>query len=321
MSPRRPRGAALLSALLTVALVATLAARLVQQQAQALQVETAERARAQGAWVLLGAADYARLILREDARGSAFDAPGEPWSTPLAEVNLASFLAPGGSPQDDALRAFLSGAIRDLQARYNLANLGTAGPGTLARETQTLARLCAAAGLPASTASRLAEAAQSAWGGQPGASGPGRAPPRSDAPLKPQRPSQLAWLGLSPSEAARLAPWVTVLPEPTPINLNTAPREVIAAVLGLDKVSVDPLLADGAPLRRIEDARARLPPRVELDTQRVDVQSRWFEVTGRLRVENRILEERATLERRGLEVRLAWRERAARPLAGDPQAP
>ena len=54
--------------MIIVALVATLAGSMVWQQWRAIQVEAAERARTQSAWILSGALDWARLILREDAR-------------------------------------------------------------------------------------------------------------------------------------------------------------------------------------------------------------------------------------------------------------
>ena len=73
------RGAALLVALLTVAMVATLAAAGLWQQWRAAEVESAERQRAQSSWVLSGALDWARLILREDGGSSGnVDHLGEP---------------------------------------------------------------------------------------------------------------------------------------------------------------------------------------------------------------------------------------------------
>ena len=61
------RGAALLAAMLTVTLVATFAAAALWQQWRAVEVETAERAQLQSAWILVGALDWSRLILRVDA--------------------------------------------------------------------------------------------------------------------------------------------------------------------------------------------------------------------------------------------------------------
>ena len=84
--------------MIIVALVATLAASMVWQQWRAIQVEAAERARTQSAWILAGALDWARLILREDAQdgrhdGTSVDHLGEPWAVPLAEARLSTFLA------------------------------------------------------------------------------------------------------------------------------------------------------------------------------------------------------------------------------------
>ena len=62
------RGAALLAAMLTVALVATFAAGALWQQWKSVEVEGAERQRTQARWLLTGALDWARVILREDAR-------------------------------------------------------------------------------------------------------------------------------------------------------------------------------------------------------------------------------------------------------------
>src|ERR1035438_1823437 len=93
MTPMRPRrgsrpaqaGAALLTAMVIVALIATLATSMIWQQWRAVQVEAAERSRVQSAWILSGALDWARLILREDARNGGTDDLGEPWAVPLAE--------------------------------------------------------------------------------------------------------------------------------------------------------------------------------------------------------------------------------------------
>ncbi len=112
------RGAALLAALLTVALVATLASAGLWQQWRAIEVETAERQRAQSVWVLVGALDWARLVLHEDARAGTVDHLAEPWAIPLQEARLSTFLAAGrqGAPSDAAGdAAFLSGTITDLQ--------------------------------------------------------------------------------------------------------------------------------------------------------------------------------------------------------------
>ena len=81
----RQRGAAVLLAMLTVALVATLAATALWQQWRGVEIEWRERERLQASWILVGALDWARLILREDGRTGGADHLSEPWSIALRE--------------------------------------------------------------------------------------------------------------------------------------------------------------------------------------------------------------------------------------------
>lgn len=302
---RRQTGAALLTAMLIVSLVASLAAAMVWRQYRAVQVESAERARAQSAWILQGALDWARLILREDARANLnenIDHLGEVWAVPLAEARLSTFLAAeGAGGEDDGLQAFLSGALADAQAQYNLRNLMNGAELPVA-ELRTLERLCESAGVPSGTATRLAQGLRAAAAEQPAA----------DAPLLPRNLDQLTWLGLSPDSVARLRPLLTLLPTPTPVNLNTAPREVIAALFeGMDLASAERLVQQRQkqPLRSLQDAKPLLPPKAELSAERASVASSYFIVTGRLRLEDRMLEERSLIQRRGLEMLVRERQR------------
>ena len=120
------KGAALLMALLTVALIAVLASSALWQQWRTLSVETAERDAQQAHWLLAGAQDWARVVLREDARSGNTDHLAEPWATPLREARLSSFLAaaPGGTlTLRDGLaeQVFLSGRISDMQSALECA--------------------------------------------------------------------------------------------------------------------------------------------------------------------------------------------------------
>ncbi|MEY4100242.1 MAG: hypothetical protein RL300_1413, partial [Pseudomonadota bacterium] len=126
---RAQRGAAILTAMLTVVLVATLASAMLWQQWRAVEVETAQRARVQSTWILTGALDWARLILREDGRQGGPDYLAEPWAVALAPARLTTFLAAErgealvGDDADGVQDAFLAGHIQDLQARLNVSNL------------------------------------------------------------------------------------------------------------------------------------------------------------------------------------------------------
>lgn len=311
---RRQAGAALLTAMIIVALVATLASGMVWQQWRTLQVEQAERGQAQAAWVLQGALDWTLLILREDARtkgsAAAVDHLGEPWAVPLAEARLSTFLAADRDHSDDAPDAFLSGAISDAQARYNLRNVVQQGK-VVPAELLTLQRLCRQVGLAEDTADRLASAlrrAQPASGSQDSDGG-------GETPLMPERAEQLGWLGLDPLSLQLLLPQVTLLPVATPVNLNTASREVLAAVLvGSDLAGVDRLIQHrrSDPLRNIGDATPLLGAQVSPDPARTSVSTQYFEVVGALRTEDLVVTQRSLIERRDMNnLRILRTERIA----------
>ena len=155
------RGAALLAAMLTVTLVATFAAAALWQQWRAVEVETAERARLQSAWILVGALDWSRLILREDAITGGADHLAEPWAVPLQEARLSTFLAADRNvaqvddASTDTTDAFLSGQITDMQARLNLTNL-MEGDKVNAGALRQFSRLFERLGLPPTTVAVLA---------------------------------------------------------------------------------------------------------------------------------------------------------------------
>ena len=316
------RGAALLLAMLILTLVATLAAGMVWQQWRALQVEAAERARAQSAWILSGALDWARLILREDARenaretsrGGAVDHLGEPWAVPLAEARLSSFLAAdrdnNSAAEADGVEAFLSGSINDAQSRWNLRGLIDAKGEPVPAARLVLQRLCDQAGVPSDSAERIEQALR-------GAGAPGVAPATAGAgaAIAPQRLADLLWLGIEADTLGRLAPWVIVLPDRTArVNVNTAPAEVIAAAVeGMSLGRAQRLVQERqhTPLRDLAVAPARdyFPPGPQELLAGVGVSSSHFIVQGRLRLGERVLEERSLIVRRDLDFVALSRER------------
>ena len=142
--------------MVVVTVIASLAGTLVWQQWRSVQAESAERARLQARWVLMGALDWGRLILREDARGSQIDHLGEPWAVPLQEARLSTFLADGREDLEDnpALQAFVSGAVSDAHSRFNLRNLVVNGELSPAA-WRTLQRVCTAAGVTTDVPARI----------------------------------------------------------------------------------------------------------------------------------------------------------------------
>ena len=318
----RQRGAALLLAMLVVTLVATLAAAALWQQWRSAEVESAERQRVQAGWLLTGALDWARLILREDARGNrnsgSADHLGEPWATPLEEAQLSSFLAADvNNNTEDLLPAFLSGEIVDAQAKLNAFNLvRKTGTGAQAKaeisppDLATFSKLYVLLNLPESELTAAADAlllsTQAALAN----------PEPSPTPLLPTRYAQLSWLGISDASLQALRPHVTWLPERTPLNLNTASAQALCASIAvLDMATAERLVVERAntPFADLPAATARIPgATVEtLKPTEHDVRSRYFEVSVRLRLEDRTTQERSLVVRRGLKTGVIWRERTA----------
>ena len=294
------RGAALLTAMLTVSLVAMLAAGAAWQQWRTVEVESTERQHAQAQWLLLGALDWARIILREDARSGNPDTPtdhlAEPWAVPLQEARLSTFLSANASDDSLAQQVYLSGQISDLQARMNVSNLLQSNQIDL-KSLQAFERLFQALGLPTAELSTLAQGLVAAQQQKDG------------GPLMPQRVSQLTWLGLTPQTLNTLAPYITVLPARTPVNLNTAPPVVLyASISGLS-------LSDA---QRLSDQRAQTPwtsldafqkaagKPISIDGTH-SVNSRFFEVVGRLRMPATSLVERSVVQRDQVDVKVLWR--------------
>jgi general secretion pathway protein K len=192
----------------------------------------------------------------------------------------------------------LRGGIRDAQSRYNLRNLVDANHKIVAGELAALKRLCESAAVAPEAADQIASGPQRAWQPDKGSES-GKA---VDTPLAPRSVEQLVWLGLDADSAGRLLRFVDLLPEATPLNLNTAAPEVLAGVVpGLDASSAERIV-QRRPFKTLQEARAYIPEESALDGKRLDVASRYFEISGRLRMEGRALEERLLVLRRNREV-------------------
>ena len=333
------RGAALISAMLVVTLVATLASVALWQQWKHVEVESAERHRVQSSWLLNGALDWSRLILREDAlaRGGAgssasgggaggqgnpsTDHLAEPWALPLKEAKLSTFLAQDQQLREGDPEVFLSGQMTDAQSRINLTNWteGNDSKGnTQLNETMQIAlvRLFKVLDLPLIELERLGQAwraaSQAAKLAKPevGQALTNTAPGTA---LLPQQITQLQWLGVSRETVQRLAPFVTILPQATPVNLNTASAEVIyAMVLGLDLATAQQFVQQRSRSHfgNLSEAGKALGGKT-LEARWFAVGSRFFEVWGRLRMEDRTHEETALLFRDTGNVTFVWRQKIA----------
>jgi general secretion pathway protein K len=267
-APRSQRGAAVIIAMLVLALAAAAAAAMLERQdldARALQ---SERDYEQARWMLRGGMHWARSILAEDARNSTSDDRRELWAS--------------GLPPTDVQLGSLAGEIRDEQALFNLNNLVRGGKPDPVQLT-ALRRLLATIGLQPGLADAIA------------------------ARIDPKRPladiRELAAMpGLDPAALLRLRAYTTALPQPTPVNVNTAPAEVLVALVeGLALPEAQALARRLATdsVRNRDEFQARLRPDLKLAVQDISVASQYFVVYGRARVGGADVRMEALLHRAG----------------------
>ncbi len=157
-----------------------------------LRLRSAAQARA----ITRGAELSAVAELRRDlARANDRDSLGENWAK-IADSNVA---IDGGR---------FTYAVSDAQALFNINNLQRGD----AISVGAVAAIAAAAGLPNDTAPKILQLVLTA------------------GPLSALE--ELQTIGLNTDQIRRLEPFVTVLPEPTDVNLNTAPEALAAVLIG-----------------------------------------------------------------------------------------
>ena len=298
---RRERGVAVVVAILIVALATSTASYIVWHQSLWLRQVENLTARAQADALARAAANWAAVILAAD--DAAVDHLGEAWARKL--------------PPFPAERAELTGVITDEQAKLNVNNLVRDGDAS-AQDLVAFQRLLAALGLPPALAEAVVD-----WIDPDGEVMPpnGAEDPyylRLNPPYRAaNRPvlelGELARVrGFNAAIVAKLAPFVTALPVPTAVNVNTAPAQVLQAIM--------PSLA-AADTARILDERSRKPfatreeflralPKgtssASIDAQ-IDVRSRFFSAEAIVRLGRAVTGYRALFQReeRGLPALLA----------------
>jgi general secretion pathway protein K len=246
----RESGVALLLAMGVVALAALAAvAMLASQSAWSRRVELgAEQVQAQA--LVQAGVDWARAVLGDDRRSSTVDHLGEPWALRVPPMPLDN--------------GELTGRIEDQQGAFNLNNLLRSGAVSASHLAQ-FARLLRSLGLPEALAPGLA-----AW-----------LRPEDAGPVRPLlEVGDLALVpGFGAKELARLRPFVTALPRFTTLNVNTAPPEVLAAVVGglqLDDARALTVSRSRAYFRNVGEFNAQLPPGAAADAGDIGTASQYF---------------------------------------------
>ena len=291
----RQRGAVVIVAMLVVALAATAASLMLQQQDVAIRQLESARDYEQARWLLNSGAQWARVILRADARSSTIDHGGELWAT--------------GLPPTDVEQGKLSGEIRDQQGLFNLNNLVRDGKAS-ERDIAILKRLLETIGLRVDLADAIADwidadsVLQSPEGAEDDYYLRLAAPYRTANQPMFGIEELLRVRGCDQAVVARLRQFATVLPRRTAVNVNMAPPEVLAAIvngLTLPEATVLASSRRTAPFRGRDDFRTRLP-RTELNVENEDisVDTQFFLVQGRAILGKADLRMQALLQRSGV---------------------
>jgi general secretion pathway protein K len=315
MRPRRERGVAVITALLLTTLAVAIVANLFwQQQVQVRSMEN-QRLQLQTKWILRGALDWATLVL-QSGMSPVYTSLDQPWATPLAETRLDQYIE-RERVEGENFDATLSGNITDACARYNLRNLANNGVVNL-NQVDLFKRLLTNVRMDANLALRAAkfvangQPLQATSTGTDTGTGSGtststtQSTGRSGTPMPlVQVDDLLAVQGYTPELVERLRPFVIVLPGTgaiTPVNVNTADAEVLAAAANLSVSEANTLL-----VRRKQAAWISLASfTTQTEAQRggraiaqdsVEVKCDWFLVNSRIRLDRAALDAEALMNR------------------------
>jgi general secretion pathway protein K len=311
----RQRGVAVITALLLTTLAVTIVASLFwQQQVQVRSMEN-QRLHLQTQWILRGALDWARLVLRQDGWDNAVATTLDGvWATPLAETRLDQYIE-RERVEGETFDATLSGHIVDAQSRYNLANLAKGGK-VLPEQVEVYKRLLENLQLDGGLAQRTAQAMAKSQPPPSLLSNPAvvQHPAAGEAELLElnQLDDLLAIPGYTADIVARLREFAVVLPEMKSVNVNTAPPEVLSAlVAGLSVSEASALVyrRKQAYFRQGVDFTSLLGGKTLDPAVSVDVRSEYFLVTSKVRLDRATLDAEALVRRQfssGNPTTLVW---------------
>jgi general secretion pathway protein K len=324
----RQGGVAVVTALLLTTLAVTIVASLFwQQQVQVRSIEN-QRLQLQKQWILRGALDWAQLILRENARLSPqYDTLDQPWAVPLQETRLDQYVE-NNRADTEASDATLSGQIVDAQSMVNLNNLAANGAPvekevrvfagllgnlrlnpSLAQDTALMiAASNARQNLAASPVNPPAQTIDPTTGlplAQAPPAGAGQTPAPvgvvpSGPPMLPmtQVEDLLAVPGFTPEAVEKLRNLVIFLPQSGgKVNINTAPVEVLRAVLVDDSPSEAAYIVAARTTASLRENDTRLERIKTPRAGNFDFRSNYFLVNGRVKLDRAALQIQALISR------------------------
>jgi len=270
---RTQRGLALIIAMLVAALAAAITVSLGAAQTQWMAQVANRRDKVQAQSIALAGIRWTRQILDADGRATTIDHPREPWALPL--------------PPTPVENGSVEGRIVDAQSFLNANNLRSGAHATF--ERRRFERLFETQRLPGELLGVLAA--------------------QATPPLRMQEFATAR--AMTPAALAVLMRYVTTLPEDTPLNVNTASSEALAAsIANVDAGAMTQLIASRAerPFTSLADFRERLPAGASIgDEAMYTVKSRYFLVFVRARQGDTIAQAHALVDRAGsASSRVVW---------------
>ncbi len=272
------RGVAIVLAMGVVALAAMAATAMMITQSTWSRAAELTAAHVQAQTLVQAGVDWARAVLSDDRRVSNVDHLGEPWALRLPPMSVES--------------GELAGYIEDQQGLFNLNNLVRDGKVNLAQLAH-FQRLLSTLGLHTALANTLvdwidADSEPQPQGGAEDEFYLALQPPYLAANRSLTDLAELAFVrGFDDDVRARLRPFVTALPAFTAVNVNTAPPEVLAAIiegLGLDGARDLVAKRERAYFRDRTDLLRQLPMGVLVATEDISFSSEYFMATLRVTI-------------------------------------
>lgn len=295
-----------MTALLVVTLAATVISVLFLRQSVVARTVENHLALAQTRWIERAAIDWAKVILRADARSGVVDYIGEPWSMPVADTRLDETVTGGAKLDDDARNAMLAGQIFDAQAKLNL-NALMSGNEVSPRHVVALRTVLAMLGLAEELADGVVlRVQQSVPRTINGVAVPATMPPLvrlTDLLLLP---------GFDAATVEALSPYLIVLPKASRVNINTAPAEVIGALVPSVGISGGQRIVarrERTYFRDLNEAAAAIGEQVALSSDLFSVGSSYFLVRGMVRYARVESLSETLLERSADRVEIIWQQR------------
>lgn len=290
LGKNRQAGIAVVSAMLLAALVVSIAAAMVYQQQRYINRLDNHFSATQARWMAEASIHWSRAILAEDAKGGPVDHLKENWA-----IRLPATPFEGGT---------VKGFITDQQQYCNLNNLMQAGS-----DDEFLRRLLSSIGSNPDAIDALKDwidpdsditypygAESDHYLTQPIPYRAGNQPLIEIGNLSRVQ-------GFNEESIAKLRHYCSVLPEPTPVNVNTASPELLGLMLPeLSQFELQTIVtARGLhPFENISEVGKLLEPsKINLSDSQFSVGSRYFIVTSQTQFGKSTIRIEALLKRDG----------------------